>query len=411
MNGMVDSWIDSTVQCWGCRVFERLFQIVSDAAAAVYDKFIILCTILFLVLFGFVILNIVWKNIKGGGGTSYIKSLKPLIINSLVTLTFLGMGVALPRFVSTITFEPAAQVALVYTQSMLHTDNESVAQRVTYKPINEMSDDGFFRPELRDTIIQLMKTTITQFQSYMKLGVAVMDKAFEWKMFLGVGTLLKHIVMFFVGLYLFYGFFKLFIHFCFYFADIIVAMTFFAFLFPLGLTMMAFKGSDAPAWMSKLGGGIGAKQIKSLINAIITLAAAVITYTVIMVVIAKFFSDAGTSSTDLVHMITSGDTLFESSLSDDNLESLTVAGCVVLVYIVNYLYSQIPKVTKMVLSTFDLSEESSLSESVAAQATGWVKSVAGQIASAGKTVLTGGKSGGAGTGSGAATGGGAGGTP
>ncbi len=403
MNGTMNSFVDNAVQCWGCPVFDRLFQIVSDAAAAVYDKFIILCVVLFAVLFGFVILNIVWKNIKGGGGASYIKSLKPLVINSLVTLTFLGMGITLPRFVSTITFEPVAQITLVYTQSMLHTDNESVAQRVDYQPM-EMPDNGFFRPELRDTIIMLMKTTITQFQSYMKLGIVVMDKAFEWDAFLGPGALLKHIVIFFIGLYLFYGFFKLFINFCFYFVDIIVAMTFFAFLFPLGLTMMAFKGSDAPAWMSKLGSGIGAKQIKNLINAIITLAAAVITYTVIMVVIAKFFSDAGASPADLVHAITSGDALFESSFSDDNLETLTIAGCVVLVYIVNYLYSQIPKVTEMVLSTFDVKTDSALSESVAAQATGWVKSVTGQIVSAGKNVLTGGKSGGTASGGGASGG-------
>lgn len=394
MNGVMNSFVDSTVQCIGCPVFDRLFQIVSNAAAAVYDKFILLCMVLFAVLFGFVILNIVWKNIQGGVKDSlYVKTLKPLMINSLVTLTFLGMGVALPRFVSTITFEPAAKIALIYTQSMLQTDSESVAQRVNYQPM-EIDDNGFFRKELRDTIILLMKTTITQFQSYMKLGIAVMNHAFSWDAFLGVGALLKHSVLFFIGLYLFYGFFKLFINFCFYFADIIVAMTFFAFLFPLGLTMMAFKGSDAPAWMSKLGGGIGAAQIKKLINAIITLSAAVITYTVIMVLIGKFFSNAGTTAPDLVHMITSGDNLFSSSLSDDNLESLTIAGCVVLVYVLNFIYSQIPKVTQMVMSTFDVAEEKSLSESVAAQATGFVKSVTGQITSGVKNVLSGGKSGG-----------------
>lgn len=387
----MNSLVDSSVQCLGCPVFDRLFQIVSNAAAAVYGKFVLLCAVLFFVLFAFVVLNIVWKNIKGGTGSGYMKSFKPLIINSLVTLTFLGMGVALPRFVTTITFEPAAQVALVYTQSLLHTDSESVATRVTYQPM-EIEDTGFFRPQLRDTVILLMKTTITQFQSYMKLGIVIMNRAFTWKALLGVGSLLKHIVLFFVGLYLFYGFFKLFVNFCFYFADIIVAMTFFAFLFPLGLTMMAFKGTDSPAWMSKLGGSLGGKQIKNLINAIITLAAAVITYTVIMVIIGKFFAANGTSSAEIVHLIQSGDDLFESSLSNDNLETLTISGCIVLVYIINYLYSQIPKVTSMILSTFDVEENNSLSESVAKQATGWVKSVVGQVASAGKSILTGGKS-------------------
>lgn len=391
MSGWMNSLVDSSVQCYGCPVFDRLFQIVSNAAAAVYGKFVLLCAVLFLVLFAFVVLNIAWKNIKGGTGSGYLKSFKPLMINSFVTLAFLGMGVALPRFVSTVTFEPTAQVALVYTQSLLHTDSESVATRVTYQPM-EIQDNGFFRPQLRDTIIMLMKTTITQFQSYMKLGVVIMDKAFTWKALLGVGSLLKHIALFFIGLYLFYGFFKLFVNFCFYFADIIVAMTFFAFLFPLGLTMMAFKGTDSPAWMSKLGGNLGAKQIKNLINAIITLSAAVITYTVIMVIIGKFFAANGTSASEIVHLIQSGDNLFESSLSDDNLETLTISGCIVLVYIINYLYSQIPKVTSMVLSTFDVEQNNSLSESVAKQATGWMKSVAGQVMSAGKSIITGGKS-------------------
>lgn len=393
MNGWMNSLVDSSVQCLGCPVFDRLFQIVSNAAAAVYGKFVLLCAVLFFVLFAFVTMNIIWKNIKGGKA-SYLTSFKPLMINSFVTLAFLGMGIALPRFVSTVTFEPAAQVALVYTQTLLHTDNESVATRVTYQPM-EIQDNGFFRPQLRDTIIMLMKTTITQFQAYMKLGIVIMDKAFTWKALLGVGSLLKHIAMFFVGLYLFYGFFKLFINFCFYFADIIVAMTFFAFLFPLGLTMMAFKGTDSPSWVSKLGGSLGAKQIKNLINAIITLSAAVITYTVIMVIISKFFAVNGTSAPEIVHLIQSGNNLFASSLSDDNLETLTISGCIVLVYIINYLYSQIPKVTQMVLSTFDVEQNNSLSESVAKQATGWMKSVAGQIASAGKSVLGVGKSGGA----------------
>lgn len=403
MSGWTNSLVDGFVQCYGCPVFDRLFQIVSNAAVVVYDKFVLLCTILFFVLFAFVVLNIIWKNIKGGTGSGYLKSFKPLIINSLVTLTFLGMGIALPRFVSTITFEPTAQVALVYTQTMLHTNNEAVNLHVDYSP-EDIADDGFFRPQLRNTIIMLMKTTITQFQSYMKLGIVIMDKAFTWKALLGIGALLKHIAMFFIGLYLFYGFFKLFVNFCFYFADIIVAMTFFAFLFPLGLTMMAFKGSDAPAWISKLGGNLGGKQIKNLINAIITLSAAVVTYTVTMVIIGKFFAANGASASEIVHLIQSGDNLFESSLSDDNLETLTISGCIVLVYIINYLYSQIPKVTQMILSTFDVKENNSLSESVAKQATGWMNSVANQVISTGKSVLGIGKSGGGTTGGGSAGG-------
>jgi hypothetical protein len=105
----------------------------------------------------------------------------------LVALAFLSMGIVMPRFVTTITFEPVANIALIYTQSMLKTNPDTVNERITYQPM-EMSDDGFYRPQLRDTIIMLMKTTITQFQSYMKLGIAVMDKAFSLDALYGIGA-------------------------------------------------------------------------------------------------------------------------------------------------------------------------------------------------------------------------------
>lgn len=365
MNNWLNSLVDENVQCWGCPVFDRLFQIVSDAAAAVYDQFVFFCVVLFCVLFAFFVLNAVWANIKGGMTDPwYSKSIKPVIINSLFALTFLGMGVVLPRFITTVTFEPAAQVALVYTQTMLKTDDAAVNQKVTYQPMS-MSDDGFFRPQLRDTIILLMKTTITQFQSYMKLGIAVMDHAFKWSALASIGALIKHILLFFIGMYLFWGFCKLFFRFCFYFADIIVAMTFFAFFFPLSLMLISFKGAqNVPAWISGLGKKYGADQFKTLINAIISLAAAVLTYTVIMVIIAKFFSAPGSSTTELMDLITSGQ-VFAADLSDDNLASMTIMGAIVLVYVLNFIYSQIPEVTSMVLSAFNVGTENKLSEQLA----------------------------------------------
>lgn len=389
MNNIVNPLIDASVQCWGCPIFDRLFQIVSNAAGIVYKQFAIFCAIIFCVLFAFFVINAVWQNIKGGVGDPwYQKSIKPLVINSLVALTFLSLGVYLPRFVTTVTFEPAANIALIYTQSMLQTDNEVVNEKVTYQP-EEMSDDGFYRPQLRDTIIMLMKTTITQFQSYMKLGIAVMDKAFSTSALLGIGALLKHIILFFIGLYLVYGFFKFFIRFCFYFADIIVAMTFFAFFFPLSLILVAFKGGGAPAWISSLGKTVGTNQFKKLINAIITLAAAVLTYTVIMVVIAKFFSAPGQSADEIMAMITSGE-VFAADLSSDNLVGLTLVGCIILVYVLNFIYAQIPKVTSMVLDTFGVSEEKQLSEQLANDAMKLTTNVINTAKEIGKTIITGG---------------------
>lgn len=391
MNNLLNPLIDSTVQCWGCPIFDRLFQIVSNAAAAAYKQFTVLCVIIFCVLFAFFVLNAVWKNIKAGGGDDpfYQKSIKPVFINSLVALTFLSMGVYLPRFVTSVTFEPAANLALIYTQSMVHTDNEAVAEKVSYQPM-PMEDTGFFRPQLRDTIVMMMKTTITQFQSYMKLGVAVMDKAFSLEALLGIGAFIKHIILFFIGLYITYGFFKLFVRFCFYFADIIIAMAFFAFFFPFSLILVAFKGSNAPAWFSSLGKKVGTNQFKTLINAIISLVSAVLTYTVIMVIIAKFFSAPGQSADEIMLMITSGE-IFASDLSSENLADMTLIGCIILVYVLNFIYGQIPKVTSMVMDTFGVSEEKALSEQLANDAMKLTTNVINTATKIGKTIITGGE--------------------
>lgn len=391
MNGFMNSLIDDTVQCWGCPVFDRLFQIVSNAAAAVYDQFAVFCAILFCVLFAFYVINAVWKNMKDNVSDPwYQKSIKPVFINSLVALVFLSMGVMLPRFITSITFEPVADITLVYTQSMLKTDSTVVNEKVTYQP-EEITDDGFFRPQLRDKIIMLMKTTITQFQSYMKLGIAVMDYAFSLKALIGIGALIKHIILFFIGLYLFYGFFKLFVRFCFYFADIIVAMTFFAFFFPLSLILVAFKGGNAPEWISSLGKNVGTDQFKKLINSIIALASAVITYTVIMVIIAKFFSAPGQSAAEIMELITTGQ-VFAGDLSGENIAAMTLGGCVILVYVLNFIYGQIPQVTSMVLDSFGVSSENELSEGLANDAMKLTTNIVTTAKNIGKTILTGGES-------------------
>lgn len=390
MNRLVNSFVESTVQCWGCEVFDRLFQIVSNAAAAVYDKFVIFCAILFCVLFAFYLINAVWKNFKGGiTDPLYQKSLKPLFINSLVSLTFLSMGVVLPRFITTITFEPVANITVIYTQSMLQTNPDEVNERVTYQPA-KIEDGGFYRPQLRDSIVMLMKTTITQFQSYMKLGIAVMDKAFSLSALLSISSLIKHIILFFIGMYLFIGIFKLFLRFCFYFADIIVAMTFFAFFFPLSLILVAFKGDNAPKWMSGLGKDVGTNQFKKLIDSIVALAAAVLTYTVIMVILAKFFAEPGQSAADIMNMITSGE-IYSDELSEENLQAMTLGGCVVLVYVLNFIYGQIPQVTSMVLSSFGVSSENKLSEQLANDAMQLTNDVLNVVKQAGKNILSGGE--------------------
>lgn len=390
MNNWFNNLIDNSVQCWGCPVFDRLFQIVSDAAAAVYEQFAFFCVVLFCVMFAFYILNAVWQNIKGGiKDPMYEKSVQKVFLNAVVAMAFLVMGVALPRFMTMITFEPTAQITLIYTQSMLQTDNDTVNEKVTYQP-QPMKDNGFYRPQLRNTIIMLMKTTITQFQSYMKLGIAVMDNALSWKALLGIGSLFKHIIMLFVGLFITIGFFKLFVNFCFYFIDIIVAMTFFAFFFPLSLVMVSFNGADdVPKWMSGFGKSLGTGQFKKMINAIISLAAAVLTYTVIMMIIARFFSEPDATVNELMQKIIAGD-VFEADLSDDNLATLTLGSCIVLIFVLNFIRDQIPQVTKMVLSAFNVSEEHKLADDVYNDTMRLTTVVVEKAKEIGKTIISGG---------------------
>jgi len=394
MNGILNNFIDNAVQCWGCEVFDNLFWVVSNAGAAVYNKISDICFVLFAVLFVFFVVWAVWKHINPKkpdmSDPFYMKSVVRVVINSLFALTLLGVGVGFPRFITRVTFEPVADVALIYSQSMLQTSTKQVDERVHYQP-KPMKDDGFFRPQLRDTIISLMKTTVTVFQSYMKLGIAVMDGAFSWKYIRNLGDIFRHIIMFFVGLYLFYGFFKLFIRFCFYFVDVIVHMAMFAFLFPLGLMMMSFRGGEMPDWMSSLGKGLGTDQLKKLISAIITLASAVITYMVILAIISRYFSDSGTDTNELMNAILSGN-VFASDLSDENIASITLIGAIILVYVLNYIYTQIPRVSKMVLGAFGVSDgENKMSEQMADDAQKLVSLVTNGIKSVGNTIINGGE--------------------
>lgn len=391
MNEWLSSLVDSTVQCWGCGVFDRLFQIVSDAAALVYDRFAYFCVVLFCVMFSFFVINAVWKTVRGNvSDPLYEKSIQRVFVNAIVCIGLLGMGVALPRFITTVTFEPVAQVAQTYTAAMVNLDNETIAERVTYQP-QPMADDGFYRPQLRDKIIMLMKTTITQFQSYMKLGIAVMDSAFTWRALLGVGSLLKHIMLFVMGLYLTWNFFKLFFRYCCYFADIIIAMAYFAFFFPVSLVLFAFNGADnVPKWLGSLGKTVGVNQFKNLINAIITLASAVITYTVIMAIIAKFFTASDVSSAQLMNAITTGE-IFDADLDMTNVEAMTLTSCVVLVYVLNFLQDQIPQVTKMVLSVFGVSENKQLSETLANDMMQLTQDIVDTTKKIGETIISGGE--------------------
>ncbi len=391
----VDTTVNEHIQCWGCSLFDRLFQIVSQSASVVYDKLVFICTGLFAVLLAFYVLSTVWQNIKGGvKDPMYTKSVQKVVINALVALSLLNIGVALPRFVTTVTFEPIAQVALSYTEGMLKTTSEHTEQRVSYTPM-QMRDDGFYRPQLRDTILLMMMTTVSQFQSYIKLGVAIIDASFEWDsllkssdgFLLGLGNILKHVIIFFIGIALTWQFFKLFFRFCCKFVDIIIAMTFFAFFFPISLILTPFKGLEGvPAWISALGKSLGIEQFKSLVNAIISLVATVITYTIIIILVSKFFSSNAVSVEDLMAAITSGD-VFKMEFSMDSIYAMTFGNCIVLLFVMNWVYDQIGQVTTMILNAFNVKDDAKIGEGLANGLEGVTKNIFNATASAGSKVI------------------------
>lgn len=360
------SLVDNALQCWSCPVFDRLFLVVSQAAAAVYDDFVIICTMLFVAIFAFYVFGVVWKNLTGkfadGFKDGWFKnSIWTIIKNSLFALAFLGMGVMVPRFITMITFEPVAYVTQAYSTAMLKQTPAEIDQRVTYTPVQITEENsGIFRPQLRDTIINIAKVTITMFQNYMKLGIAMLNSAFSWSMFSGIGAFIKHIILAVIGAYLFMAFFKMFFKFLCYFADVIVAMAMFAFFFPLSLVTAAFKDikdGDMPNWLSwakQVGKEVGVDQIKNVISAIISLCSAVITYTVILVILMRFFADAnGNNFEALINAVNSGQ-IFEFDLESSALNDLTLTSIIVLVYVLEFIYDNIPKVTNIILDMFNV---------------------------------------------------------
>ena len=87
--------------------------------------------------------------------------------------------------------------------------------------------------------------------------------------------------------------------------------------------------------------------------------------------------------------ILSGD-VFAADLNEDNLAQITLISSVVLVYVLNFIYDQIPQVTKMVLSAFDVSEEHKMGDQLADDAMRLTTDVVQAATKIAKTVLSGG---------------------
>lgn len=354
-NSLINS--NSANSCWTCGVFDRLFAIISNCAAAAYDRLMIFGVIIFCILFVFYIFSAFWKNMQNSMGDPFLqKSVKPVLIKALVALSLLTLGLTVPKFISKITFEPVATLTLEYSKAILPDGTPTTSN---YVPI-QLNDDGFFSPKLRDTLLQLIQTSLLNFQVYVKIGIEIIDQAFSLRSLFGTGALFKHIIICFIGLFLTYNFIKLFIKYSFCFMDIVVAMAMFAFFFPLSLVLFIFKdASDLPAWMKNLGGSLGSGQIKKLINAIVSVASTILTYTIIMMIISGYLHSNGF---DPNAMPTNYESLFDFDLDNSDAMQLTISGAIVLVYVIKYIADQVPQITKKIMSVFGVSQEDSLSK-------------------------------------------------
>lgn len=357
MQGLANNLIDAGIQCWTCPIFDNLFAIVSNAAGAMYERLCLFSVIIFSVLFGFYVINAFWQNIKKGMPDPFFqKSLKPVLIKSLAVLSLLALGLTVPKMISKITFEPVALITLGYSKAMLPQDYKIPDNYSAIK----LDDNGFFNPELRDTILQILQSNVANFQVYIKTGIDIADAAFSLPKSFSLGLIVKRILAVFVGLFLAYKFAQLFIKYSFYFMDVIVAMAMFAFFFPLSLILFIFKGAaDLPDWLKSLGASLGSRQIKKLIDAIVSVASAILTYTVIMLLVRGYF-DSNNMNIDTIQ--NSAESIFNFNLDNPDAIQITFFGSIVLVFVISYLADKIPNITKEIMSTFNISQEESYSK-------------------------------------------------
>ena len=382
MQGMANFLIDSGAQCWTCSVFDSLFSIISNTVAAAYERLVTFSVIIFCILFAFYILNAVFENIKNGESDPFLqKTVKPVIIKSLIALSLLSAGLIVPRLVSTVIFEPVAQITLQFSETMLPSDYVVPDK---YEKI-KLNNEGFFNPELRDTILQLIETSVANFQVYIKVGIAIIDEAFSLSALRSIGSLIRHIIICFIGIFLTYNFVRWFIKYSFCFMDVIFAMALFAFFFPLSIIFFIFKDAgSAPGWMKQLGSDLGGGQIKKLVNAIVSIGATILTYTIIMLIINGFLD---TNSVDLDLIQNTSESIFDFDLENSSALQITFAGAIVLVYVINDIADQIPQITKKILSAFGLSQESSLSDEMGKNTLKLTNIVAEQTKNLAKTII------------------------
>ena len=109
-----------------------------------------------------------------------------------------------------------------------------------------------------------------------------------------------------------------------------------------------------------------------------------------MMIVANFFTATDGNINELMTAITTGE-IFEFDLNTENLAAMTLMSCTVLMYVLNYIYGQIPQITKMILSAFNVDEKKDLGEKLGEDLIKFGKIALDKVTQTGKTIISGGK--------------------
>ncbi|MDR0319558.1 MAG: hypothetical protein LBH81_02350 [Rickettsiales bacterium] len=340
MNGALEFLTANLVQCWACPVFDNLFVAVGSAAENSYGQIARFALFLLTAFIAFYTVYIVMTKLsKGAEDPFYMKSMKPVLINSIIIVSLIGMGTFVPKTVARLTLEPVAAMTHAIASSVIPLPDRGISAAYEPKP---MPDSSFYSPALKNRVLDIMQMTTTAFQGFILFGFAMISNSLNLTALLSVlsgdfGPALDTVFMFFLGVFVAWSFIKLFLKFLFYFIDVIVSLTLFAFLFPIMLMAFVMKNSEAPGWVKSIGGMSG-NIFQTAVRSVITLASAMIVYVVILAMLSGFID-----------------------LSNPSFESPAVmhsaAGIAVLVLIIGFLAAKIDDIAKELLAALGFEDD------------------------------------------------------
>jgi hypothetical protein len=294
------------------------------------------------------------KMAKSDEDPFYLKSMKPVLINSAVIVALLGMGLFVPKAVSTITLEPVAYLTHGIASSVLPAPDHSLVMVGLTKAIQviDPAGPGIYSPELKHRIIDIMRMTASSFQNLILFGFNMLSNSLSLDSLVAVitldfGKMLETIFMFLLGLVITWQFIKIYFKFLFYFVDVIVSLALFAFLFPVMLAAFVMQNSEAPDWVKKMGGMSGT-IFQNAVKSIITLASAMIVYVVIVAMIGAFLGGVGASE------ILAGDFSNVNFAAPEIMRSAT--GIAVLVLVLKFLIAKVDPIANEIKSAIGFAD-------------------------------------------------------